>query len=127
MQNLKERCLMNNTTINLGVVKKVAKALGDLNKDVCFVGGAVVSIYADDPAAEEMRPTKDVDISLSIANFSELEKFRDALVYRGFKQSFEDSVICRFRYDDVLIDVMNTRTVAWDAFQFLVSSWIQSS
>jgi hypothetical protein len=104
---------MNNTTINLGVVKKVATALGDLNRDVCFVGGAVVSIYADDPAAEEMRPTKDVDISLSIANFSELEKFREDLVSRGFKQSFEDSVICRFRYDDVLIDVMNTRAVAW--------------
>ena len=52
---------MKNRTIDLGVVSEIARALGDLNDFVVFVGGAIVSIYADDPAADEIRPTQDVD------------------------------------------------------------------
>ena len=36
---------MKNTTINLGVIQKVANALGKLNEKVVYVGGAVVSLY----------------------------------------------------------------------------------
>ncbi|MCH7657704.1 MAG: hypothetical protein IIB05_05235 [Bacteroidetes bacterium] len=53
--------------INIAAVKKVAQALENLNDNVAYVGGAVVNIYADDPAAGEVRPTKDVDITLEIA------------------------------------------------------------
>ena len=35
--------MLKNTTINSEATKKIARALGDLNKDVVFVGGAVVS------------------------------------------------------------------------------------
>ena len=45
---------MINRTINLGVVAEIAHALGDLNESVVFVGGAVVSVYADDDAADEV-------------------------------------------------------------------------
>ena len=38
----------------MGVVKKVAKALGELNDEVPYVGGATVSVYADDPIAEDV-------------------------------------------------------------------------
>lgn len=27
-----------------------------------FIGGAVISLYTDDPAAEEIRPTSDIDM-----------------------------------------------------------------
>lgn len=64
---------MKNSTINRGVIRKVARALGDLNQQVIYVGGAVVTLYVDDPAADDVRPTKDIDISLSIASFGELE------------------------------------------------------
>ena len=37
--------MLKNKTINMGVVKKVAIALGDLNDQVAYVGGATVSIY----------------------------------------------------------------------------------
>lgn len=49
--------LMKNRTINLGVVAEIAEALGELNESVVFVGGAVVSVYTDDPAADDIRPT----------------------------------------------------------------------
>lgn len=52
---------MENKVINLHVVAEIAKALKELKEQIVFVGGAVVSLYTDDPAADEIRPTKDVD------------------------------------------------------------------
>jgi hypothetical protein len=68
---------MKNTTINLGAIKKVALALNELNEKVVYVGGAVVSLYINDVAAADVRPTKDVDISMeivSIGNWKNYEK-----------------------------------------------------
>jgi hypothetical protein len=95
---------MKNATINKGVIKKIALALGDLNGQIIFVGGAVVGLYINDPAADDVRPTKDVDISLSIASLVELENIRVTLIDKGFIQTAEDTIICRFRYDDVKVD-----------------------
>jgi len=44
--------------INRAIIKKVAVALGDLNKKVIYVGGATVSLYINDPGADDVRPTK---------------------------------------------------------------------
>ncbi|MES2837807.1 MAG: nucleotidyl transferase AbiEii/AbiGii toxin family protein [Bacteroidota bacterium] len=104
---------MKNTIFNLNVIKRIAKALGELNNNVIYVGGAVVSIYANDPAADDVRPTKDIDISLSVASISELEKVRLDLISKGFKQTADEDVICRFKYEDILVDVMNTKSIDW--------------
>lgn len=104
---------MRNATINRGIIKKIALALGEINKQVIYVGGATVGLYINDPAADDVRPTKDVDISLSIATISELEKMREGLNEKGFIQTAEDGVICRFRYEDVKVDVMNTKAIGW--------------
>ena len=104
---------MKNTIINIQAIKTIAHALGELNSQVVFVGGAVVSLYIDDPSADDVRPTKDVDISLKIASFSALEKIRLSLIEKGFYQTSEDNVICRFRYDDIKVDVMSTQPVGW--------------
>jgi predicted nucleotidyltransferase len=104
---------MDNATINKAVIKKISQALGDLNEQVIYVGGATVGLYINDPAADDVRPTKDVDISLSIASIGELEKFREELIKRGFRQTSGDSVVCRFRYEDLMVDVMNTKSIGW--------------
>jgi hypothetical protein len=104
---------MKNATINRGVIKKIALALGELNDQIIYVGGATVGLYVNDPAAEDVRPTKDVDISLSIASIGELERIRQKLTQKGFVQTAEDNVICRFRYEDVKVDVMNTKAIDW--------------
>ena len=77
------------------------------------MGGATVGLYINDPAADDVRPTKDVDISLSIATIGALEQIRETLNKKGFIQTAEDNVICRFRYDDVKVDVMNTKAIGW--------------
>ncbi len=56
--------MLKKQTINLKVVESVALALGELNEEVIYVGGAVVSLYVTDEGAEQPRPTKDVDISV---------------------------------------------------------------
>lgn len=104
---------MNNTFINREIIKKVSHALGDLNNKVIYVGGATVSLYINDPAAEDVRPTIDIDISVSVATFYELEAIRDELISKGFSQSSDLDVICRFKLDDILVDVMNTSAIAW--------------
>ncbi len=105
--------MLKNTLINRAATKKVAKALGDLNDKVVYVGGAMVSLYIDDTAAEDIRPTKDLDLTFQLASFAELEELREQLIEKGFTQSAEDHVNCRFRYEDLKIDMMSTQSVGW--------------
>tara|TARA_B110000858_G_scaffold188571_1_gene234265 strand:- start:61 stop:240 length:180 start_codon:yes stop_codon:yes gene_type:complete len=42
--------MLKNTLINRIATKKIAIALGELNNQVVYVGGAVVSLYIDDPS-----------------------------------------------------------------------------
>lgn len=105
--------MLKNTLINRIAIQTIALALGELNNRVVYVGGAVVSLYIDDPSAEDVRPTKDIDISMEIASLGELEKIREVLTQKGFSQSSEDDVICRFRYKDIKVDVMATKAVGW--------------
>jgi predicted nucleotidyltransferase len=104
---------MKNTIINNAIIERVANALGELNEKVIYVGGATVSLYINDPAAEDVRPTKDVDISIKVASFVELEDIREQLTDKGFKQSSDLDVICRFKLEDILVDVMATKPIAW--------------
>jgi predicted nucleotidyltransferase len=104
---------MKNAVINRQVIRTIAKALAELNEQVIYVGGATVGLYINDPAAGDVRPTKDVDISLSVANFAKLEEMREKLKRKGFRQTAEDDVICRFRYNEIKLDVMNTRAIGW--------------
>lgn len=104
---------MKNTLINRLATVKVAKALGDLCEEVVFVGGALVSLYIDDPQAEDIRPTKDIDLTFKITTVGELEHIRTLLNQRGFTEAADSKVICRFKYDDLLVDVMSTKGIGW--------------
>ncbi len=105
--------MSKNEIINRNAIIKIANALGDLNEQVVFVGGAMVSLYADDPIAEDVRATKDIDLTFQIATASELEVLRQALIDKGFYESRDSDVICRFNYEDLLVDVMSTQPVGW--------------
>lgn len=105
--------MLKNTLLNKSVIKTVAEGLGELNQRVVYVGGAVVSMYINDPAADDVRPTKDIDISLEIASLTELEEIRQDLRKKGFSQTADEDIICRFRYRDIKVDVMSTREIGW--------------
>ena len=99
--------------IDIESIIEVATALGELNQKTVFVGGAVVGLYADDPAADELRPTKDIDIAFEIVTLGQLENIRQVLSGKGFHPDPEENVICRFLYNGILVDVMSTKEIGW--------------
>lgn len=62
---------MKNKIINIHTDGKVAKGLKDLKDEMIFVGGTVINLYTDDVAAEEIRPTYDVDLAIHLLNYGE--------------------------------------------------------
>ena len=96
---------MKDRTIDLSAVSEIAQALGNLNKSVVFVGGAVVSIYADDPAADEIRPTQDVDLTLKPLNYDQ-QALDEKLAELGFHPDLQGHTICTYKYNDIAVDIM---------------------
>ena len=103
--------MLKNTIINRKATIKIARALESVKQKVVFVGGSTVSLYIDDPLAEDIRPTKDIDVTFQIQTVGKLEELRQQLVHAGFKQSAEDDIVCRFGYDDIKVDIMSTQSV----------------
>ena len=99
---------MENKVINIQLVAKVAKALGEINEQVVFVGGAVVSVYADDPAADEVRPTDDIDFTTELAGYGDWVQLNSQLLKLGFMPNTESNKICNFLFEGIEIDIMPT-------------------
>lgn len=97
---------MENRTINIAVVAEVAAALKDIKKDMVFVGGAVVSLYTDDPAADEIRPTQDVDLTLNISNLKHWQEVQEKLGMLGFHPDPFGHSINSYKYNDIPVDFM---------------------
>ncbi len=94
---------------NLDQLKLVADRLGPLLNRVVFVGGCVTGLLITDEAIEEVRPTIDVDFIVEVASKLEFAQLEESLRELGFTQSMEDAGnICRWKVDDVLVDVMPT-------------------
>jgi hypothetical protein len=84
----------------------VAQALKDLKDQMVFVGGAVVCLYADDPAADEIRPTADIDMTLNVVNLSNWSSLQEKLAFLGFHPDPFGHAICRYKFKDIPIDIM---------------------
>ena len=96
--------MLKNRTINLKVVEKVALALEELNGEVIYVGGAVVSLYVTDEGAEQPRPTKDIDISVQVSSYAQMNKLQESLASKKIFPATTQTVMYRYTYEDVLID-----------------------
>jgi hypothetical protein len=97
---------MENKTINIAIVAEVATALKELKEQMIFVGGAVVSLYTDDPAADEIRPTGDVDMTINLLNYSDWVKMQERLADLGFSPDPHGHAICSYNYNKIAIDIM---------------------
>jgi Nucleotidyl transferase AbiEii toxin, Type IV TA system len=92
---------------NLLRIKAVHNALGDLKDDVVFVGGATVSLYAD-RMAEEVRPTDDIDILIELWAYKDYAALEEQLRKMGFSNDQESGIICRYKVQGIVVDVMAT-------------------
>lgn len=87
---------------------EVASALGALAQEVVFVGGAVVSLYTDDPASDEIRPTQDIDLTLAISSLGHWESVQEKLRMLGFFPDAFGHAICSYKHKDILVDIMSS-------------------
>lgn len=99
---------MKNRIINIGVVAEIGQALQELKDEMVFVGGAVVSLYADDVTADEIRPTSDIDMTIKLLKFSNWVKMQERLSELGFYPDPFGHTICSYKYKDILVDIMPT-------------------
>ncbi len=97
---------MENRTINIAVVAEVAEALKDLKDHMVFVGGAIVSLYTDDPAADEIRPTADIDMTVNMVNLSNWSVLQEKLSSLGFYPNPFGHAICSYKFKDIPVDIM---------------------
>jgi predicted nucleotidyltransferase len=97
---------MVNSFKNIVRLKVVAKGLASLSNKIVFVGGAVVDLYADDPARGEVRPTDDIDVVIEILNMAAYAELEEQLQKIGFKHDIMSDVICRYQFHDITVDIM---------------------
>lgn len=93
---------------NLRMMEFVARKLGKLKDEFVFLGGCATALFINDASVPDIRATMDVDCItdvLSLVHYHQLEK---KLISHGFKKSIQDDVICRWHYEDVILDVMPT-------------------
>lgn len=94
---------------NTQMLIKVAKGLKHLTDEMVFVGAAVAELYADDPAASEIRVTKDVDCVVEISTRTAYYHLEEELWQLGFiNDRSKSSLICRWTYEDIIVDIMPT-------------------
>jgi hypothetical protein len=74
-----------------------------------FVGGCATGLLITDPATGSIRPTMDVDVITEVASYAEYASLSDRLRGLGLgEDSREGAPTCRWRYRDLIIDVMPT-------------------
>lgn len=94
---------------NILMLQTVADGLEELKDEMVFVGGAVAELYANNPAASEIRPTIDVDCVIEISSRLHFAKLEERLRNKKFKNdSSKGAPICRWIYKDIKVDIMPT-------------------
>lgn len=93
---------------NLRMLEFVATKLGDIRNDVVFLGGCTTGLFISDPLVPDVRYTLDVDCIVDVISRNQYYQLEKKLNKQGFKKSITEDVICRWFYDDVILDVMPT-------------------
>jgi hypothetical protein len=98
---------MYNKEINMATVIEVANGLKELRERMVFIGGAVISLYTDDPAADEIRPTQDIDLTINLGNkYINIVEAERRLRELEFFPDPEGHSICSYKYKNIPVDIM---------------------
>ena len=98
----------NRARANLAMLEFIARKLGELRDELVFLGGCATALLINDPIAPDVRTTLDVDCIVDVLSLGHYHQLEQKLRTLGFQQSMEDSVICRWRYQEIILDVMPT-------------------
>ena len=96
---------------NLEILMFAVDKLGALADELVFVGGCATGLLITDSAAPPIRVTRDVDAIVHVVSRAEYYQLTDKLRAQGFKEdTSEGAPICRWVFDQLMLDVMPTDT-----------------
>ena len=100
--------MSSNSDHTFGLIEFVADGLGEeFLAEVAFVGGSTTAMLVTDAVVlDDIRFTDDVDLVIELAGISAWQRLTERLAAKNFKITGEDEVNCRFRFNDVVVDVM---------------------
>ena len=87
-------------------IMQVAIALGNEVNKFVFVGGSIIPFLMEVKEYRDCRPTYDVDVTIKIVSMLDFNKMESSLRKKGFKNDLDSSVICRWKLNEVTIDIM---------------------
>ena len=92
------------------LLELAAALLGEITRELVFVGGASIHLWLSDPAAPPVRSTDDVDAICDVPGLPAYYRLGERLRLRGFTEAIGDPVICRWRHDGcgLTLDMMPT-------------------
>ena len=94
---------------NIQILETAVARLGTMAEKMAFVGGCATGLLLTDPAASPVRATLDVDVIVEMATLARYHWLSNQLRQLGFvEDASEDAPICRWKADDVILDVMPT-------------------
>jgi hypothetical protein len=93
---------------NVKMLEFAATKLGKICDDVVFLGGCTTGLFITDPNSPDVRYTFDVDCIIDVVSLNQYHQLEKSLRKQGFKKSLSEDVICRWFYDDLILDVMPT-------------------
>src|SRR5690606_29448595 len=67
----------------------------------------ILSLYSDSPIID-VRSTNDIDVIIEILNYGERAKLEEHLRALGFHHDVESGIICRYRHQGFIVDIMPT-------------------
>lgn len=67
----------------------------------------ILSLYNDSPIID-IRSTNDIDVIIEIFNYNERTKIEEQLRELGFHHDVESGIICRYRHEGLIVDIMPT-------------------
>lgn len=77
--------------------------------DLVFVGGCTTGLFLTDPAASDIRPTKDVDAIVDVALYAKYASLAERLRALGLAEDTTPGApLCRWRRGGMILDVMPT-------------------
>jgi hypothetical protein len=89
---------------NAQQVRRAAVALGDLVREVVFVGGQMVPFFITDRGLHRLRPTDDVDVVVACRTRHAYHEFAQRLQAVGFRvDQSPGAPVCRYRTTDGLV------------------------
>lgn len=94
---------------NIESLTIISHRLGELLREVTFIGGGIIGLLITDKAAPDVRFTVDVDCIIDVITHADYYALAKKLRSKGFKEIVTGShPLCRWDCDGILVDIMPT-------------------